>query len=130
MRVLAVMALVGCAYTPPTGETAPMGDGPAVIPDGPTMCPMLFTECAAPATLRTCATVGKPSFDTPCNWGCLPTADGAKCGDLLPAGGGVQLIDLTTVGLGDIILDAGTIDDNTGAIAGPVNRGPVTGLDK
>ncbi len=65
----------------------------AYIPDaGP--CSAASAQCISDV-LRTCSNPGAMPVDTTCSWGCVSGGNGAHCGELVPAGGGVLPGDLT-----------------------------------
>jgi hypothetical protein len=116
--ILAI-ALGACSFS----RTGSVNDAP-VVPDAG-MCAGPSQECQADGvTLRTCAGEGAMSADVTCAWGCV-SGEPHKCGSVRPTGGGAQGTDVfADPALADIML-SGTIDGNTGAISGSVQRNPV-----
>ena len=113
--------------SPTHGSIADAPSIDAYIPDAGA-CTAVSAECVGDV-LRVCSGANVQPVDTTCSWGCL-TANGAHCGQIVPAGNGVVTADLQPDAmLMDISLSGNTliINGDTGAIGTLVNPNSIRG---
>ena len=105
-------ALAACTFSNSLSTTNNPDIDAAI--DAPCDAPTL--SCADGVTLRaSCA--GTADVTSTCPWGCLDNAPGARCGALVPGGGGVRAADLDPTNLADVSV-TGSIDGSAGEING------------
>ncbi|HTR56527.1 MAG TPA: hypothetical protein VMJ10_37895 [Kofleriaceae bacterium] len=105
-------AIAACHFQ---GGNATSDGASDAVPDGPSMCPSLFTACSSDGTtLISCSVIGSASTSLECPWGCLGGGD-ARCAELVATGGAVDGSDFDSSAMPGLLADV-SIDTDTGMI--------------